>query len=90
MQVVWAKTALLPDGWHDAVRIEIGADGRIAAVIAGSAAEGSCVDILLPAVANLHSHAFQRAMAGLTEARGAGTGDSFWTQRSKALSEARC
>jgi formimidoylglutamate deiminase len=30
--------------------------------------------------ANLHSHAFQRAMAGLTETRGE-TGDSFWTWR---------
>ncbi|GAB3731913.1 formimidoylglutamate deiminase [Luteimonas pelagia] len=35
----------------------------------------------LPAIANLHSHAFQRAMAGLAERRGADAGDSFWTWR---------
>jgi formimidoylglutamate deiminase len=36
--------------------------------------------LILPAIANTHSHAFQRAMAGLTEHRGAGQ-DSFWTWR---------
>jgi len=35
---------------------------------------------VLPGMANLHSHAFQRAMAGLTEVRGAGE-DDFWTWR---------
>lgn len=39
------------------------------------------VQILLPAAANLHSHAFQRAMAGLTERRGPDPVDSFWTWR---------
>lgn len=34
----------------------------------------------LPGMINLHSHAFQRAMAGLAERRGAGD-DSFWTWR---------
>ena len=34
----------------------------------------------VPGLPNLHSHAFQRAMAGLTEQRGAET-DSFWTWR---------
>jgi formimidoylglutamate deiminase len=37
--------------------------------------------ILLPAPSNLHSHAFQRAMAGMTEARGPDKADSFWTWR---------
>jgi formimidoylglutamate deiminase len=37
-------------------------------------------DLILPAIANTHSHAFQRAMAGLTEHRGEGQ-DSFWTWR---------
>ncbi|HWR95252.1 MAG TPA: formimidoylglutamate deiminase [Arenimonas sp.] len=37
-------------------------------------------DLILPAIANTHSHAFQRAMAGLTEHRGQGQ-DSFWTWR---------
>jgi len=39
------------------------------------------LDILLPAPANCHSHAFQRAMAGLTEKRGKSESDSFWTWR---------
>ncbi|MBZ0218244.1 MAG: formimidoylglutamate deiminase, partial [Fimbriimonadaceae bacterium] len=34
----------------------------------------------LPGIANLHSHAFQRAMAGLAE-RAGGANDSFWTWR---------
>ena len=39
------------------------------------------VGLLLPAPVNLHSHAFQRAMAGLTESRGPDPRDSFWTWR---------
>ncbi|HET7409667.1 MAG TPA: formimidoylglutamate deiminase, partial [Paracoccaceae bacterium] len=39
------------------------------------------VSILLPAPGNLHSHTFQRAMAGMTEARGPAGRDSFWTWR---------
>ncbi len=39
------------------------------------------VDVLLPAMANVHSHSFQRAVAGLTEARGPDASDSFWTWR---------
>lgn len=79
--VVWAKQALLPGGWARDVAVTIGADGRISAVSPGVAARGQRVDILLPAPANLHSHAFQRAMAGLTETRGPNPGDSFWTWR---------
>ena len=37
-------------------------------------------EIVIPAVANLHCHAFQRAMAGLAERRGLET-DSFWSWR---------
>lgn len=80
MTVLTAKTALLPNGWHDNVRVEIGEDGRIATVRAGVAGIAT-QDILLPAPVNLHSHGFQRAMAGLTEARGPGGQDSFWTWR---------
>ncbi|MEL7466772.1 MAG: formimidoylglutamate deiminase, partial [Pseudomonadota bacterium] len=43
--------------------------------------EGTEVGALLPAPANLHSHAFQRAMAGMTERRGPAGRDSFWTWR---------
>jgi formimidoylglutamate deiminase len=78
MSVLHAKTALLPEGWANDVRIEI-ADGRIARVQAGVPGAGA-LGCLLPAPVNLHSHAFQRAMAGMTERRGAGQ-DSFWTWR---------
>ncbi|MFO1143547.1 MAG: formimidoylglutamate deiminase [Amaricoccus sp.] len=81
MSVLWAERALLPDGWAEAVRVEIAADGRIAAVAPGAPAEGERVALLLPALANLHSHAFQRAMAGLSEARGPHPRDTFWTWR---------
>lgn len=79
METIWAETALLPQGWAEAVRVEI-REGRIAAVVPGAAPEGRRVGCLLPAGQNLHSHAFQRAMAGMTEARGPGR-DSFWTWR---------
>lgn len=75
MQIL-AKTALLPEGWADDVQITVAA-GRIAAVQVGVAGG---VGVVLPAPVNLHSHTFQRAMAGLTERRTAGQ-DSFWTWR---------
>ena len=79
--LLWAETALTPAGWRSDVRVEIAADGRIAAVTPGAPAGGERHAILLPAPANLHSHAFQRAMAGLTERRGPDPRDSFWTWR---------
>ncbi|OWJ75189.1 formimidoylglutamate deiminase [Haematobacter genomosp. 1] len=80
MTILWAETALTPEGWRDGVRIEI-AEGRILSVTCGTEAEGERHPILLPAPVNLHSHAFQRAMAGLTERRGPDPKDSFWTWR---------
>lgn len=80
-----ADRALLPDGWAGNVRVRIGADGRITDVSADVQPEDGDVRlssrVLLPAPCNLHSHAFQRALAGLTEARGADGRDSFWTWR---------
>ena len=79
MTLIHAKTALLPDGWADDVLVTV-EGGRIAAVAQGEKPQGQRVDCLLPAMVNLHSHAFQRAMAGMTEYRSAGQ-DSFWTWR---------
>ena len=73
-----AERALLPDGWAERVRVTLEGD-RIVAV-APDDAPGPRVACLLPGMANLHSHAFQRGFSGLTEARGPGT-DSFWTWR---------
>jgi formimidoylglutamate deiminase len=84
MQRVWAEQALLPDGWHRGVTVDIGDDGRIAALADGPPAPGARkVGVLVPAPANCHSHVFQRAMAGLTERRGAQPSDSFWTWRER-------
>lgn len=81
MTTLWADTALLPSGWATDVRITIGGDGRISDVQRGVSEEGTRVPLLLPAPTNVHSHAFQRAMAGLTERRGPDPSDSFWTWR---------
>jgi formimidoylglutamate deiminase len=80
---IHAATALLPDGWAEGVRVALGAGGRITSVEAGATPTPGDIraDVLLPAPANLHSHAFQRAMAGLTEHRSGADEDSFWTWR---------
>lgn len=78
---LWFRSLLLPDGWADNVRLTLAGgriDGIVADVPAGERDERH--DIGLPGLPNLHSHAFQRGMAGLTERRGA-TEDSFWTWR---------
>ncbi|MCT8999174.1 formimidoylglutamate deiminase [Chelativorans intermedius] len=82
MQEIFARTALTPQGWQDNVRVTIDDGGRIAAVVPGAApGTAHVVPVLLPAPANLHSHTFQRAMAGLAERRGQAGHDSFWTWR---------
>src|ERR1700722_7707370 len=73
------RHALLPGGWAEHVAIRI-ADGRISALETGAMPSGEIHAIALPGMPNLHSHTFQRAIAGLTEIRGATT-DSFWTWR---------
>lgn len=78
---IWAQHALTEDGWKSGVCIDIDTGGRISAVQVDQPEQGVCVGLLLPAVANLHSHAFQRAMAGMTETRGPDPRDSFWSWR---------
>jgi formimidoylglutamate deiminase len=81
MILIFAKTALLQNGWAENVRLTI--DQGIIATIASQSKAGPAdvsVDTLLPALSNLHSHSFQRAMAGMTEFRATGR-DSFWTWR---------
>ena len=78
---IHAKRARLHDGWEQDVRLTVH-DGRITGIATGAPAQPSdaTVDTLLPALANLHSHSFQRAMAGMTEHRTRAR-DSFWTWR---------
>ncbi|SHL39491.1 formimidoylglutamate deiminase [Bradyrhizobium lablabi] len=81
MSGLFFEQALLPQGWARAVRIVLD-QGRLLSVEANSSARPGDERhrIGLPGMPNLHSHAFQRGMAGLTEIRGA-TADSFWTWR---------
>ena len=79
--MIFAELAFLPGGWARDVRITLAA-GRISQVRPDTAPQpgDARVSALLPALSNLHSHSFQRAMAGMTEHRVAGR-DSFWTWR---------
>lgn len=81
MQKIWAETALTPEGWRDRVSIHVSTEGLISSVTPDQEPDGERVGAILPAPVNLHSHAFQRAMAGMTEARGEDPKDSFWTWR---------
>jgi len=81
MTVIFAESALLPEGWQADVRVTM-SGGIVTGVETGRKAEPGDVraDILVPGMPNLHSHAFQRAMAGLAEMRGPGD-DNFWSWR---------
>jgi formimidoylglutamate deiminase len=75
--------ALLPGGWAENVLVRCGEDGRIVAVADGVPCPPGAVRLAgigLPGLVNLHSHAHQRAIAGLGEAAGPGA-DSFWSWR---------
>jgi formimidoylglutamate deiminase len=82
MKTYFAREALLPEGWTRNLQITVDAAGTITAI----AQRATCGDAqmlagpLLPGMANLHSHAFQRAMAGLTETRTEHE-DDFWSWR---------
>ncbi len=76
------STALLPGGWSRNVRVEV-REKLIHSVTAGAEPrpEDERAGIGVPGLPNVHSHAFQRAMAGLAERRGPGATDSFWSWR---------
>ena len=78
---VSARRALLPEGWAENVAIRFGDDGVITAVGCEGYDAAAAVGTLLPGMANVHTHSFQRAMAGLAEARGPDAEDDFWTWR---------
>src|SRR5579859_7700571 len=81
MKKYFARDALLPSGWARDVVISVDG-GDIVAIEALAAADGAerLHGPVLPGMANLHSHAFQRAMAGLTDVREAAH-DDFWSWR---------
>ena len=78
---IFAEQAWQGGGWQKQLALTI-EDGLIASIEndALKQPDDVVVDTLLPALANLHSHSFQRAMAGMTEFRAAGQ-ESFWTWR---------
>ena len=81
MTTLHAGTALTPQGWQKNVRLTLEA-GRITRLEPGVSPEAGDERhaLIVPAMGNLHSHAFQRAMAGLAEVRGPAN-DSFWSWR---------
>lgn len=81
MTTLHAKQALLPEGWAKDVRLTL-KDRSISSIEQGVEAQAGDErhEVLLPTMANLHSHAFQRGMAGLAELRGPDN-DSFWSWR---------
>jgi formimidoylglutamate deiminase len=82
-QTMFAPHAMLPDGWAQNVFVAWDAAGVLTEVSANTAAPAGVPQAagpLIPGMPNLHSHAFQRAFAGLSEYRGTGS-DSFWTWR---------
>ncbi|KPF45109.1 formimidoylglutamate deiminase [Rhizobium sp. AAP43] len=82
-ETLFCEHILLPQGWSSDVLLTFGADGGIAALDTSVEAIPQTVKAsgpVVPALPNLHSHAFQRAMAGLAELAGS-TEDSFWTWR---------
>ena len=82
-QSLFADHAYLPEGWRRNVLLQWDAQGKLLAVTPDAQAPAGVEKArgpLLPGMPNLHSHAFQRAMAGLTEYR-ANAVDSFWSWR---------
>ena len=77
----WAEQALLPSGWARNVRLRV-VDGRLDEVVADAPAQpgDARLGVIVPGLGNVHSHAFQRAMAGLAEVAGP-SGDDFWSWR---------
>ncbi len=79
---LFAENALLPAGWARDVLLQWNAAGQLTAVTPG-AQRGTAPlapGPVIPGMPNLHSHAFQRAFAGLTEYRATGQ-ESFWSWR---------
>lgn len=82
MPTLHAADALLPSGWAGDVLLEWDDAGVLTRVSPGHAAGSAprAPGLVMAGMPNAHSHAFQRAMAGLAEMRGP-TRDDFWTWR---------
>jgi formimidoylglutamate deiminase len=85
-RTLWAAQAWLPSGWAQDVLLRVGNDGRWSEVtprVKAPPADAHRLHTpLLPGLVNAHSHAFQRAFAGLTERRHRAN-DDFWSWRER-------
>lgn len=83
-ELIDCKRVLTAEGWRRDVRLRLEGDGLIVALEPGTepiAAPGAArLSTVLPGMPNVHSHGFQRLLAGLTGRRSA-HGDSFWSWR---------
>jgi formimidoylglutamate deiminase len=82
MYTYFSSRALLPDGWKDNVRFQV-LDGFFHSITSDTSLQSDDIylsDPVLPTIANVHSHAFQRVMAGAAEVS-LNPNDSFWSWR---------
>ena len=83
-----AEWALLPDGWHQNVLIEVDEHGLISSVSSSSSATSDqTLGVVIPGMINTHSHAFQRKLVGRTQ-RFTRPEDDFWSWRSQMYKQA--
>ena len=84
MRHLFCRLALTGNGWAEDVRLTIDG-GRIVSIETGAMRDAGDerAGIVIPGLANAHSHAFQRVLAGHTEHRGPAGKDNFWSWRSR-------
>lgn len=82
MNSIWAKQALLLSGWTQNVRFcfENGVVNNIETSVS-LGANDELANVIVPGMGNVHSHAFQRGMAGLAEQKSNNHSDNFWGWR---------
>ena len=78
MNSYFFKSALLPDGWQTNVRVVV-EEGCFVTIECDtkSQAQDTLLGVVMPAMPNVHSHVFQRAMAGHSEYKSQQSQDSF-------------
>ena len=85
--LLWAPRAWVDGAWAEGVRLEVGSDGHWASVIPATTPPPGATVLagpVLPGLVDAHSHAFQRAFAGMAERLGAQRGaDDFWSWRDR-------
>jgi formimidoylglutamate deiminase len=79
MQSLFAKQMLTAEGWRQDVRVDI--ENGVITAITPATIGAAQYDLLLAGMPNIHSHAFQWAMGGLTEHRSGSNNDNFWSWR---------